>query len=593
MPLLIQAVPLTKTWLGGHYWRTPTLDILSEELEYLPKEEIKQRFDKLNLIAKRTYPTIWPNISVILFFIGLATAAGYALSKIGSSNLAIMGQGICFILPIILVVWVKVRKETKARARRRFKHQSQRVLRTWTAQDTQSHAMQWKIRLRPKSTAAPWLQQSSRRRRSSSGQTDTYSQRRQQPQEQEQDQLQDHHHHLLQQEQEQQQQFHAGTTVISMTDALQLDHHQTHDENEGSDIATLHRVSWVDPRIRREHDRQQHRQSAQEQDHSNYTERPPSFIHHTSAEPSAISPPSPIVSLFETIRVRAQRRRAATFDSAITTGGPQQDPADIPTTAATAATHISNISPATSSILGTTGDSPNSNRSGTSIWSTFRDYLGSSFCCGLLFREPKVWLIEISLRECQLDEYALMVPSPVYCDYRLPGYDDIMAGVATGAGNGIDMTAAASSSRTGLNRYTGLPPAYESESESEGEDDDDDEDDDLEDDHLTEQVQEQVGCRLTHLAAALQQDNGPSGSSAGDSGSSDQPSQPRPQMEMIQRPVEMTSIVVMSSADGSTGTPSFPLAASSGSSDSQEYTQHHHQSTSSTISLPSIVESKQ
>ncbi|KAF9153393.1 hypothetical protein BG015_003512 [Linnemannia schmuckeri] len=117
MPLLIQAVPLANNWFGGHYWRTPAFDTLPEELEYLPREEIAKRFEELNLIAHRTYPTIWPNIVVLLFFLSLSGAAGYALSKIGSSNLAIMGQGICFLLPIIIIVWVKVRKETKARAR--------------------------------------------------------------------------------------------------------------------------------------------------------------------------------------------------------------------------------------------------------------------------------------------------------------------------------------------------------------------------------------------------------------------------------------------------------------------------------------------
>ncbi|KAF9340768.1 hypothetical protein BGZ91_000303 [Linnemannia elongata] len=117
MPLLIQAVPLAKNWLGGRYWRTPAFDTLPEELEYLPREEIAKRFEKLNRIALRTYPTVWPTIIFLLVFLGLASIAGYALSKIGSSNLAIMGQGICFLLPIVIVVWVKVRKESKARAR--------------------------------------------------------------------------------------------------------------------------------------------------------------------------------------------------------------------------------------------------------------------------------------------------------------------------------------------------------------------------------------------------------------------------------------------------------------------------------------------
>ncbi|KAF9537411.1 hypothetical protein EC957_008301 [Mortierella hygrophila] len=591
MPLLIQAVPLAKNWHGSHYWRTPDFDTFPEELE------------KLNLIALRTYPTIWPNIIFLLFFLGLTGAAGYALSKIGSSNLAILGQGICFLLPIAIVVWVKVRKDTKARARRRFKHQSQKVLRVWTTQDTQSNAMQWKIRLRPKSVASPWLAQTrrTRRRRSSNQPQQPPQQRRHQQQEQELDQLQDHGRSFSLNEQQRQQHFHAGTTVISMTDALQIDHHQTPDDHEGSDIATLHRVSWVDPRHRREHPTQGPQEGDQDQ-------RPPSFIRHTPEEPSStVTPPSPIVSLYETFRVRTQRGRTTSVDSTNTTNfvthAPQQQDTDIsPSTATTTETNTPNISPVSSSIpSATTDESPTTTfATGASIWSIFRECLGNSLCQGFCFVEPKVWLIEISLRECQLDEYALMVPSPVYCDYRLPGYDDVIAGAGGSAGESSGIAAAASSSRTGLNRYNGLPPAYESESESEGEDDDDlddeddDEDDDLESDDIEAQIQDSTGCRLTRPTPVHLLDIGTGSNSA--SASTIATNSLQPPMEMIQRPFEMTSIIALATPQPSATTPPPPPTRlfpfnTYGSSSSQEYTPNDpRHMTQSSISLTSIIE---
>ncbi|KAH7055104.1 hypothetical protein BKA57DRAFT_532793 [Linnemannia elongata] len=613
MPLLIQAVPLAKNWLGGRYWRTPAFDTLPEELEYLPREEIAKRFEKLNRIALRTYPTIWPTIIFLLVFLGLAGIAGYALSKIGSSNLAIMGQGICFLLPIVIVVWVKVRKESKARARRRFKHQSQKVLRTWTAQDTITHAMQWKIRLRPKSVASPWLAQTRliRRRRSSSQpspQQQPQRQRRHQRQEQELDQLQDHGQPLSPNEQQQeqhQQHFHAGTTVISMTDALRLDHHQTPDDHEGSDIATLHRVSWVDPRHRRENPTQGPLEGHQNQ-------RPPSFIHHTPEESSStVAPLSPIVSLYETFRARTQRGRTTSVDSTNTTHfvtlsqqqqqqQQQQDTGISPLTATSPATNTPNISHVSTSLPSATrGEfSTTTFTAGASIWNIFRECLSNSICFGFLFVEPKVWLIEISLRECQLDEYALTVPSPVYCDYRLPGYDDVIAGAAGSAEGSSGVVVAASSSRTGLHRYNGLPPAYESESESEGEDDDDldddldgdEDDDDLGSGDIDVQIQSSIGCRITQPTPAHLPDIGTSSNSA--SASTPATHSVQPQMEMIQRPFEMTSIIVLAtpqlSATTTSGTPLPPPTQPSSSS--QEYTPDDPAIRPGRPTLPSIVE---
>lgn len=482
------------------------------------------------------------------------------------------------------------------------------MLRTWTAQDTQSHAMQWKIRLRPKSVASPWITQSrrTRGRGSSSNQSQQQHQqqrRRQQRQEQELDQLQDHGQPLTHDEQQQQHYFHAGATVISMTDALQLDH-QTADEHEGSDIATLHRVSWVDPRHRREHPTQ-----GEHEDDNN--QRPPSFIRHTSREEPSSPPasPSPIATLYETFRARTQRVRRTTMDSISPS-----------TTATMTATNTPNTSPVTSSIPvpAARGEPPVLTYTigvgigaGTSIWSIIKESMSNSLCCGFWFVEPKVWLIEISLRECQLDEYAVMVPSPVYCDYRLPGYDDVMAGTVLGGGEGgsSSVATAASSSRTGLNRYNGLPPAYVSESDSEGEDDheddDEDDDDDHEDDDLENggigiQIQGSAGCRLTHPSPAHLPDIGatPASSSApaGSNSSNLTTHSSQPQMEMIQRSGDMTSVIVLSTlspaATTTSGTPPRPFPFNTyGSGSSQEYTHHDpHRMTQSSISFPSIVE---
>ncbi|KAF9907718.1 hypothetical protein EC991_010665 [Linnemannia zychae] len=229
--------------------------------------------------------------------------------------------------------------------------------------------------------------------------------------------------------------------------------------------------------------------------------------------------------------------------------------------------------------------------------------MSNSLCCGIFFREPKVWLIEISLRECQLDEYALMVPSPVYCDYRLPGYDDAMAGAAggvTGAGATGEIVAAASSSRTALNRHNGLPPAYENESDS-GEDDDDfdedeDEDDDLENDntHAHSQIQGSLECQLMRPTPAHFSDNGFSSSSNSSMDSAALHSQP--EMEMIQRPIDMTSVVVLSAPLPTTaaGTPSLSVLPSpsygSTSNSSHEYTHDFGRMPESSTSSPSINE---
>ncbi|KAG0279595.1 hypothetical protein BGZ96_001903 [Linnemannia gamsii] len=265
------------------------------------------------------------------------------------------------------------------------------------------------------------------------------------------------------------------------------------------------------------------------------------------------------------------------------------------TTATTIATNTSNNSPATSSIPvpATRGEPPiltYTLGAGTSIWSIIKESMSNSLCCGFWFVEPKVWLIEISLRECQLDEYAVLVPSPVYCDYRLPGYDDVMTGPVVGGGGGgsSSVAAAASSSRAGLNRYNGLPPAYESESDSEGEDedheddDDDHEDDDLEGGAIETQIQGHIniliGIRWIQL---IEPDHSQFSAPDGDD------SEVR-RYDLCHRPLNPPAGRYYYHFRNTTRP--FPFNTY-GSGSSQEYTHHDpRRMTQSSISLPSIVE---
>jgi hypothetical protein len=108
-------------------------------------------------------------------------------------------------------------------------------------------------------------------------------------------------------------------------------------------------------------------------------------------------------------------------------------------------------------------------------------------------------MIEISIREGILDEYALPVPSPAYCDYRLPGYEDVISGRLAGSTNAVN-TSLSMSSPAALSlqrRYSGPPPEYESDSEndsdSENEDGDGEDDEDESDRNSTRSVSRQRG----------------------------------------------------------------------------------------------------
>ncbi|KAF9945751.1 hypothetical protein BGZ72_001054, partial [Mortierella alpina] len=175
-----------------------------------------------------------------------------------------------------------------------------------------------------------------------------------------------------------------------------------------------------------------------------------------------------------------------------------------------------------------------------SFWSAVRQVLRSYYCCAYIFRERQVWLIEISLRECQLDEYVLTVPSPVYSAYRLPTYDDVI-----GQSRRLP---SAPSSRVAVNRYLGAPPAYDEESDNQSEDEDEDEDG--ADDEVREQGE---GSGSSHPAAA-------SYSNAGTG-------RPMPQTQMVERrPVELSAVIVRSSIVRP------PVSSSSRSSSSNQST---------------------
>ncbi|KAF9394746.1 hypothetical protein CPC16_010396 [Podila verticillata] len=411
MVLLLFAVPLSKNWLGIHYWKPPPPEDLPVELEYIPYEDLKDRFEQLNKIARPDYPTYWPNVAAFFALAGITAAVTWGITTSGH-NLGTMAQGACFVIPILIVIWVKVRKETKARARKRFKHRSQKLLRVWTNEDVASHAIQWKLRLRSKSAARRWIPR--------------------------------------------QPNLPPTRTNIVEEDTVHLDQHvvvsTTHPEQATQEQPT--------------HVTQQQEQPVQPDQHDHDARTPSEQLPGTFSTSSLPPPPPPsrpqvtihtptISEMYYSLRAnhrRFQIPRPLRRDSG---------------------NSISSTAP-----LRSREDGSSSEHEGSSnpIWVSFVVMFKGIWCCMCFFQERKYWLIEIAIRDYQVDEYALMVPSPVYCDYRLPGYEDV---VAAGAENGTGSSGTsppANSSRVGLHRYIGMPPAYESGSENDSDDEDGDED---------------------------------------------------------------------------------------------------------------------
>ncbi|KAF9950066.1 hypothetical protein BGZ72_008222 [Mortierella alpina] len=402
MPVLLLGSPLKKTWLGRHYWKPPSIMDLPVELEYIPYQEFEDRFSRLNEVAHAVYPTVWPNVFVFIIFSALFATAAVGITRSGS-GLAIMGQGACFILPVLAVLWIRVRKETKAKARKKFKQRSQKLLRTWTAQDSVTHAMQWKLRLRDKSTAKRWR----------------------------------------------------GRGIFRGRQILSMDANAATTARTAEDAIVI-RVEHHDDR----HSTAVQGQTSQEQQQQAQQQQASLVAPHTHVP--ALAVPRQTADVYSALRTLPRIQRPDT----------QLQPplTQLPTTDSSAAPEVAA-------------------RSKLEPWiELFRDL----YCCACVFREGKVWMIEISIREGILDEYALPVPSPVYCDYRLPGYEDVVAGRMTATGQGAGTmnvgtmatsTLASAPPVAHQPRYFGSPPAYESNSENDsGSDDDNDDDDDDEGD---------------------------------------------------------------------------------------------------------------
>ncbi|KAG0089014.1 hypothetical protein BGZ93_000941 [Podila epicladia] len=407
---------------------------------------------------------------MVLVFAGLAATAAIGMSQ-KSSALSIMGQGSCFILPVIAVLWIRIRKETKARSRKKFKHRSQKLLRAWTAQDIETHAIQWKLRLRPRTKSAV------RRWRGFS------------------------------------------TRNSSTPNPGHGDEENNQDINRDRlNNTTADNSSNLSPNYPRLHGQASPQNSQEEHEHEQEQEQ-----HQTSESASQSNPTS--------VQITAPPRVADVYSALRNPAGTTAI-----TTTLTAATAQPTVTTATTAI---TDEGDPEATPPRSKWEPWKELIMELYCCAYFFKQKKVWMIEISLRENLLDEYALPVPSPVYCDYRLPGYDDVMSGNVTPSNTIVQSvtsttasTIVAVTARQGtipVTRYLGLPPAYESDSDDS--DDEDGQDDDDEGDSEAESV---------HIPTSAPVTRGPEMSSSGT---------PSVVGSIVHRPMEMTTIVVVPSKE--------------------------------------------
>ncbi|KAF9559064.1 hypothetical protein EC968_006740 [Mortierella alpina] len=471
-------------------------------MHYLAYADVQDRFLQLDKIARDTYPTYWPNVIVSFFLAAILSASVAGIVQTGT-NYSVVGQGGCFLLPITIVLWAKIRKETKARACKRFRHQSQKLLRAWTAQDTESHAMQWKLRRRPRSRAERWLGN-----RSSSVES---GQRRDELYHEEQDQDEEPR---LDGQSSRSLEIIIGDTTSHPTQTEQLN---TNSENQPS----LTAVTTPDV--------VQIQENVPESDRSN-----PTFA--TSA--TSMSSFTSTISIYNALGMNSQRRSTAeTIANALALETEDartpratviriEDQAGV--VAQTAGETTDASTEATTSTLPTPSSATATPR--YSFWSAVRQVLRSYYCCAYILRERHFWLIEISLRECQLDEYVLTVPSPVYSAYRLPAYEDVISQSRR--------LASARSSRVAVNRYLGAPPAYDDESDNQSDDEDEDEDgaDNENQDERERNVRDEAGnpASASHLAIG-----------------SGRQVMPQTQTLMVERtPTELSAVIVRSSIVG-------------------------------------------
>ncbi|KAK3839301.1 MAG: hypothetical protein JOS17DRAFT_178715 [Linnemannia elongata] len=368
---------------------------------------------------------------MVFIFGALIVTAAVGMAR-NESGLAVMGQVACFVIPILAILWIRVRKEGKARARKQFKKRSIKLLREWTEQDTPAFAIQWKLRLRVWNDVR-------RRREAAVAAAAGLDHIQQQEQEREQEQEQEIYDMREQLPSQQQ-------SVAIQIESVNGNNNETESQTTTT-IQRPPRVADVYTALR--------------------LPTPPNYItSDTSDDTLTLSTPTP------TTTTTPFRRRMRTPPSQ---QAPQQQHQE-----------ANNIQ--------STSDSPH-----TLLETSRRSWIERlrDLSSRLLFTETRVWMIEISRRDGVMDEYALTVPSPVYCGYRLPGYEDVLLSQQlqqqeqaqqSGGGVGGDAmvnasgvrlspstTAVNSISQQQQSRYGGPPPAYFSDSEDEDEEDDDDE----------------------------------------------------------------------------------------------------------------------
>ncbi|KAG0234779.1 hypothetical protein BGW41_001002 [Actinomortierella wolfii] len=387
---------------------------------YLSPEDLDDRFTQLNAIVKKYYPTAWGNLIALVAITTIFTLCSLFFGIVRTV------QGSCFVIPITLVLWARIRKEVRDRA-------IKKLLRAWTAEDSNNYAVQWKLRLRTV-TRVEFTRVSTNetipvditditsglegtdRRQSQQGEVEQRQGQPVQGRNSRQGQEQEH-------------------DVITIDDRV---------------IVAETRVSPTETQVRRA--------------------RGPSSVFNRWSLPlwrsSSSSSPSDTTN-HDILRTQERNGRRQRRHSSIQLFNPSR-------------IEIQNIT-ITAAPTTTTGNVSSSTRDGEGrgglmsrpAWQEFMDALEDLCCCFTCARSTRrVWMIEISLRECLLDEYALTIPSPVYRDYRLPQYDEIMQTSASVAPN--------SPSPSSQPVYVGLPPAYESESEIEDDDEDNDDEDDEE-----------------------------------------------------------------------------------------------------------------
>ncbi|KAF9897938.1 hypothetical protein BX616_004738, partial [Lobosporangium transversale] len=419
--------------------------------------------------------------------------AGTAVGLGRGSNLAIMSQAACFILPIVALLWLRVRKEMKARARKRFKHQSQKLLRGWTAHDFVAHAIQWKIRVRPKSVALPWYNPTTSSTNPDPGitaqvnmtETSTGTRSGVVPQ-------QDHTrgidlstrgvidppHRSLENvvvnveapsaPVGQRSRNEANTNTRASTDNNNQDNNINNDhgpEEEGSEgtAGGLQSSSTSSQPI---------------------SDIPNEVVTSRTISTSTIAPAA--TSLSRRPSIAATRRVVEDVYSVLrhsntnptstptppSSSSPSLPPTSLPspspspTPLPSSSEHPNTLQRQTSSLHPSISDDFSPPPSTPSKWEPLLDLLRDLHCCAFLFNEPRVWMIEISIREGVLDEYSFPVPTPAYCDYRLPGYDDVIAAAASPSPSSSTPPSSLSNNIQ-ARFFSSPPPAYESDPENE------------------------------------------------------------------------------------------------------------------------------